>query len=60
MKKNLIYDVLEDCMDMNDAGQMQYREQVVVFRKGEINHYFTITIFTLFYLNVACLLQNRN
>ncbi len=38
MKKNLTYEVLEDCMDMNEDGQMKYREQVVVFRKGEINH----------------------
>lgn len=38
MKKNLVYEVLDDCMDMTPEGQMQYREQVVVFRKGEINH----------------------
>ncbi len=38
MKTNLTYEVLEDCMDMNEDGKMQYREQVVVFRKGEINH----------------------
>ncbi len=38
MKKNLTYEVLEDCMDMTAEGQMQYREQVVVFRKGETNH----------------------
>lgn len=38
MKKNLIYEVRDDCMDMNENGLMQYREQVVVFRKGEINH----------------------
>ncbi len=38
MKKNLTYEVLHDCMDMNGEGLMQHREQVVVFRKGEINH----------------------
>jgi len=38
MKKNLVYEVLEDCMDMHPEGGMQFREQVVVFRKGEINH----------------------
>src|SRR5574344_2295094 len=38
LKKNLTYDVLADCMDMTEDGRMEYREQVVVFRKGEINH----------------------
>ena len=38
MKKNLKYEVLADCMDMNEDGLMEYREQVVVFRKGGINH----------------------
>ena len=38
LKKNLVYEVLEDCMDMDPSGKMQYREQVVVFRKGNINH----------------------
>ncbi len=38
MKKNLKYEVLVDCMDMNEDGLMEYREQVVVFRKGGINH----------------------
>lgn len=38
MKKNLTYEVLEDCMDMTPEGLMEYREQIVVFRKGEINH----------------------
>ena len=38
MKKNLTYDVLADCMDMTEEGRMEYREQVVVFRKGDINH----------------------
>ena len=38
MKKNLTYEVLVDCMDMNTDGKMEYREQVVVFRKGEVNH----------------------
>ncbi|MCR5065731.1 MAG: IS4 family transposase, partial [Bacteroidales bacterium] len=38
MKKNLVYEVLVDCMDMLPSGGMQYREQVVVFRKDEISH----------------------
>ena len=38
MKKNLNYEVLVDCMHQNPQGLMEYREQVVVFRKGEINH----------------------
>ena len=38
LKKNLVYEVLEDCMEMDPSGKMQYREQVLVFRKGEINH----------------------
>ena len=38
MKKNLNYEVLFDCIEQNMDGKMQYREQIVVFRKGEINH----------------------
>ena len=38
MKKNLKYEVLAGCMDMNEDGLMEYREQVVVFRKDGINH----------------------
>lgn len=38
MKKSLNYEILADCMDMNAEGKMEYREQVVVFRKGEISH----------------------
>ena len=38
MKKNLKYEILADCMDMNKEGVMEYREQVVVFRKGDISH----------------------
>ena len=38
MKKNLNYEILADCMEQNEEGKMAYREQVVVFRKGEINH----------------------
>lgn len=38
MKKNLVYDTLAGMMYQNDMGQMEYREQVVVFRKGDINH----------------------
>lgn len=38
MKKNLRYEVLSDFMEMSPEGKMEYREQVVVFRKAEINH----------------------
>ena len=38
MKKNLKYEVLLDFMEMTPEGKMEYREQVVVFRKGAINH----------------------
>ena len=38
MKKNLNCEVLVDCMHQNFQGLMEYREQVVVFRKGDINH----------------------
>lgn len=38
MKKNLKYELLLDFMEMTPEGKMEYREQVVVFRKGETNH----------------------
>ena len=38
MKKNLVYDTLADCIYQNDNGEMEYREQVVVFRKDGIDH----------------------
>ena len=38
MNKNLSYEVLVDCMYQNPQGLMEYREQVVVFRKDGINH----------------------
>ena len=38
MKKNLKYEILLDAMEMNSEGKMEYREQIVVFRKGEIKH----------------------
>lgn len=38
MKKNLNHEVLVDCMRQNQHGLMEYREQVVVFRKDGINH----------------------
>jgi hypothetical protein len=38
MKKNLSYEILVDCMHQNPQGLMEYREQVVVFRKDGINH----------------------
>ena len=38
IKKNLNYEVLVECMHQNPQGVMEYREQVVVFRKDGINH----------------------
>ena len=38
LKKNLVYEILADCMDMNADGKMEDREQVVVFRKDGISH----------------------
>lgn len=38
MKKILSFEILVDCMHQNSKGFMEYREQVVVFRKGDINH----------------------
>lgn len=38
MKKNLTYETLVDCMEMNTDGKMEYREQVVVFRRNSISH----------------------
>ena len=38
MKKSLNYEVLVDCMHQNPQGLMEYREQVIVFRKDDINH----------------------
>lgn len=38
MKKNLKYKLLFDFMEMTPDGKMEYREQVVAFRKGETNH----------------------
>ena len=38
MKKNLNYEVLVDCMHQNPQRLMEYREQVVVFHKDDINH----------------------
>lgn len=38
IKKNLKYEVLLDFMEMTPEGKMEYREQVVVFRKDAINH----------------------
>ena len=37
MKKNLNYEVFVDCMHQNPQGHMEYREQIVVFRKDGIN-----------------------
>jgi hypothetical protein len=38
MKKNLKYELLLDIMEITPDGTMEYREQIVVFRKGDINH----------------------
>ena len=38
MKKHLNYETLVDCMYNNPQGLVEYREQVVVFRKDNINH----------------------
>ena len=38
MKKNLNYELLFDFMEMIPEGKMEYREQVVVFSKGETKH----------------------
>lgn len=38
MKKNLNYEILVDWMYQTPKGVMEYREQVVVFRKDDINH----------------------
>lgn len=45
MKKNLKYETLVDCMDMNPDGRMEYREQVVVFRKDGVSHIARIITF---------------
>ncbi len=38
MKKNLTYETPFDFMKMTTEGKMEYREQVVVFRKRETRH----------------------
>ncbi len=38
MKKNLRYELLFDFMEITPEGTMEYRERIVVFRKGDINH----------------------
>ena len=38
MKKILSYDILVDFIHQKAQGVMEYREQIVVFRKGNINH----------------------
>ena len=38
MKKKLSYEILVDCINQKSQGVMEYREQIVVFRKGNINH----------------------
>ena len=38
MKKRLSYEILVDFIHQKSQGVMEYREQIVVFRKGYINH----------------------
>ena len=38
LKKSLVYETKLDMMYQTEQGQMQYRERIVVFRKGEISH----------------------
>ena len=38
MKKRLSYEILVDFIHQKSQGVMEYREQIVVFRKGNINH----------------------
>lgn len=38
MKKNLRYELLFDFMEITPEGKMEYRERIVVFRKGDISH----------------------
>ncbi len=38
MKKSLRYELLFDFMEITPEGKMEYRERIVVFRKGNINH----------------------
>ena len=38
MKKNLTYKLLSDRMYMTRQGVMEYREQTVVFNKGNTRH----------------------
>jgi hypothetical protein len=38
MKKSLKYELLLDLMEIAPEGKVEYREQIVVFRKGDINH----------------------
>jgi len=46
MKDGLKYEVKDDCMDMSPDGKMVFREQVVVFRKGETSHIARIITYT--------------
>ena len=38
MKENLKYEVVVDCMYQTPKREIEYREQVVVLRKDDINH----------------------
>ena len=48
MKKSLNYELLIDFMEMTPEGKMEYREQVVVFRKGETRHVARIVTYVDF------------
>ena len=48
MKKNLSYELLFDFMEMTPDAKMKYREQVVVFQKGETRHIARIVTFVDF------------
>lgn len=48
MKKSLNYELLLDFMEMTPEGKMEYREQVVVFRKGETRHVARIVTYVDF------------
>ena len=48
MKKGLKYETLLDFMEITPEGQMEYREQVVVFRKDDISHIARIVTYVDF------------
>ena len=38
LKKSLVHEIKLDLMYQNEQGQMHYREQIVVLRKGDVSH----------------------